>query len=78
VECEGVAALGQFNQDGIAFAFRRVVLGELQSKPAGLHSDSGVDMRIKVGRATKDLRSNLILLDRQSRILETVFGEVTK
>jgi hypothetical protein len=35
-------------------------------------------VRIKVGRATEDLRRDLILLDGNSRILETVLREVTQ
>jgi len=35
-------------------------------------------VRIKVGRTTKNLRGNLILLDGNSRILEAMFGEVTQ
>ena len=35
-------------------------------------------MRIKVSRATEDLGGDLILLDRNSRILETVLRKVTQ
>ncbi len=75
---EGVRALRDFNQNRIVYSFVRIVLGEFDSQASGLDTDCGITLRIKSGRASQNLSGDLVLLQRNSGMIQRVLCEIAK
>ncbi len=74
----GVASFRQFDQNGVSDALRRIILSQFHAQAACLDANCRIQVWIKICRTSKHLSRNLILLNRNSRILETVLRQVTK
>src|SRR5947207_2633652 len=78
MERQTVSSLWQFNENRIFSAFRSVVLGEFGTQTPCLHTNQGVQMRIKTGGAPEDLGRNLIFLQRNSRMLQRLVSQIAQ
>ena len=55
-----------------------VVLRQLQAKASGLHPNGRIMLRIEIQRATENLGRDLVFLQRRSRVVQCVFGQISK
>src|SRR5258708_29177150 len=78
VKGKNVGASGQFHNDWIGRAFGFIVFCQPGTQAAGLHTDNGIQLRIEVGGTTKDLRCNLIFLQRFPGEIQRMAGQILK
>ena len=75
---ERIRSLGDLDQDGIVGTFVRVVLGQFDAQASGLYADRGITLGIESDRPAQDLGGDLVLLQRDSRVIERVLGEIAE
>ncbi len=76
MERQRVRSFGDLHEDGIVRALMRVILGQLDAQPSSLDADCGVTLGVESGRSAQDLGGNLVLLERDSGVIERVLSQV--
>jgi hypothetical protein len=70
VKREGVGPPGEVDYDPVVSAFGSVILGKLPAEASSLYPNRGIQVGIKVVRATEDLCCNLIFLRGNAGMLQ--------
>src|SRR5580704_11637236 len=78
MEGKDICALRQFHDNRILSPVARVVFRQLHPEAASLHPHHGVQLRVEVCRAPKNLRRNLIFLDGSTGMIQNVACQVTE
>jgi hypothetical protein len=73
-----VSTLRQLHDERIIETIRAVVLGELRTQAARLHTNHGIKLRIEIGRASEDFGGDLEFFDGSARVLYGVLGQITE
>src|SRR5580704_13892353 len=73
-----ISALWEFHHDGVFEAVRAVILSELGAQAPRLYTDHGIKLRIEIGRAAEDFRSDLELFDGSARMIHGVLRQITE
>jgi hypothetical protein len=78
VKREGIVALGDFHNDRVFEALRRVVFGQLGAETTSLDPNHGIDMGIEVLLAAENFRRNLVLLGGSAGMLQGMIGQIAE
>jgi hypothetical protein len=78
MEGKQVSTPRQLHDERIIMTVRAIVLGELRTQAARLHTNHGVKLRIKIGGTSEDLRGDLEFFDGSAWVLYGVLGQITE
>ena len=78
VEGECIGSPRQIDQDLIVNTFGCIIFSQLSTKPSCLDANCGINMRVEMTRAPKDLRSNLILLGSRSGVFQRMINQIAQ
>jgi hypothetical protein len=78
VKDERVRSPGEIDQDLVIDALGGVILGKLSAKASGLYANRGIQMRVKVARAPKNFRRNLIFLGGGPGMIQRMIGQIAQ
>ncbi len=78
MKADSVSTFWQLHDDGIVCSFRVVVLGDFRAQTPHLHPHQRIQMWVEVSRPAEDLCSDLIFLQRKSRVFDGVIGQIPK
>src|SRR6185437_12715029 len=73
-----VSSLRQLHDERIIETVRAVVLGELRTQATRLHTNHGIELRIKIGGASEDFGGDLEFFNGSTRVIHGVLGQVTE
>src|SRR5437899_1674490 len=73
-----IGSLGKLDQNGIVGTFVTVVLGQFDPQASCLYTDRGITLGIESHRPAQDFGRNLVLLQRNTRVIKRVLGEIAE
>jgi hypothetical protein len=78
MEGQQVSAFRQVDENRIRGTFGTVILGQLQTKPSGLHPDGRIQLRIEIGGTMKNLSCYFVFFDRHAGMRQSVRRQIAK